>query len=240
MKKLIYLIAPLMMMLLFVQCKEDSISPEENLIAEIENATDKVNVQPEDLPANAKQVIAEEYFDTYVENVAYAPGKGYEVLLGSEDELYFRENGLELRGLLSGPRRHGPCGRGIPVAVEDLPDAIVTYVTENFPDKEILRAKQFPKGYVVLVGGGGLLIFNNDYDFVVATRVFYFCDQMGHPIDIANLPDAITDYVAVNYPGAEIVKASVVRGRIVVGLSTPDGRKILVFDMDGNFLFERG
>jgi hypothetical protein len=240
MKKLMYVFAPVLMMVLFVQCKKDDIAIGDQLIADIQTATDKVNIEPEDLPTAAQLVIEEQYFDTYVETVAYAPGKGYEVLLGSEDALYFREDGYELRGTLRGPHRPGPCGRGIPVSVEDLPDAIVAYVTNNYPDKEILRAKQFPKGYVLLIGGGGLLIFNNAYDFVIATRVFHFCDQVGHPIDIANLSDAITDYITDNYPGAEIAKAYVVRGRIVVGLSTPDGRKIVVFDMDGNFLFERG
>lgn len=239
MKKGMYFIAPVLLMLLFVQCKDESVSPVENLIAEIEHAQDKVNIEPEYLPEPAKEVVETEYFDTYIETAAHVPGKGYEVVLGTEDKLYFRENGLELRGLLS-DHRHGPCGRGIPVAPEDLPDAITNYVAENYPDAEILRAKQFPRGYVVLISGRRLLVFSNALDFVVETRVFYFCDQVGHPINPANLPDAITDYIETNYPGSELVKAFLVRGRIVVGILTPDGRKILVFDKDGNLLFERG
>jgi hypothetical protein len=124
--------------------------------------------------------------------------------------------------------------------VDELPAAIVEYVTANYPDAEILRAKQFPRGYVLLISERRLLIFNNELEFVMETAAFHFCDQIGHPINIEDLPDVVTSYITVNYPDGEIVKAFKVRGRIVVGLMTPDGRKILVFDADGNFLFERG
>ena len=90
------------------------------------------------------------------------------------------------------------------------------------------------------ITGRRLLIFNDDLAFVAETRAFHFCELVGHPIAIANLPDSVTTYIGTNYPDGEIVKAFSVRGRIVVGVLTPDGRKILVFDADGNFLFVRG
>ncbi len=232
---------PVLMILLFTQCQnDDNVLPDEMLIAEIENAQNKVNIQPDALPGVAQEQIGEEHFDSYIETAAHIPGKGYEVVLGNEDQLYFRENGVQLRGGPNGPHRPGPCGRGILVPVEDLPDAITTYVSENYPDAEILRAKKFPRGYVVLITGRRLVIFDNDLAFVAETRAFHFCDLVGHPIDIANLPDAVTAYITTNYPDGEIVKAFIVHGRIVIGVLTPDGRKVLVFDADGNFLFERG
>lgn len=239
MKNRLFWIAPVLMMILFVQCKDEAVSPVDQLIAEIENAQDKINIEPTFLPEPARALIAEEYFDTYVESAAHVPGKGYEVITGSEDRLYFRENGLELRGTLRGDRP-GPCGRGIPVEVDELSSVITGYVAEHYPDAEILRAKQFPRGYVLLISGHRLLVFNNALEFVTETRAFYFCDKVGHPIDPANLPDAVTGYIDMHYPGAELAKAFLVRGRIVVGILTPDGRKILVFDQEGNFLFERG
>jgi hypothetical protein len=242
MKKLLFVLAPVLLLFLFTQCQnDDNVTPDEMLIAEIENATNKVNIEPDALPSTAQEEIDEEYFDSYIETCAHVPGKGYEVILGNEDQLYFRENGLRLRGGHDGMHRPGPCGRGLIVPVEDLPGAITTYVTENYPDAEILRAKKFPRGYVLLITGRRLLIFNNDLEFVTETMAFHFCDQMGHPVNIGDLPDAITSYVATNYPDGEIVRAFQVRGgRIVVGLSTPDGRVILVFDAEGNFLFVRG
>ena len=238
MKKL-FLIVPVLMMMLFTQCAKDSVGPDEALIAEIENAQNKVNIEPAALPVNAQEQIDAEYFDTYIESCAHVQDKGYEVVLGNEDQLYFRENGLELRSGPHGMHRPGPCGRGIPVEISDLPDAITQYVATNYPDAEILRAKQFPRGYVLMITGKRLLIFNNDLAFVMETRAFYFCDQIGHPIDIANLPDAVTTYIDTNYPDGEIVKAFFVRNHIVVGVWTPDGRVIVVFDADGNFLFAR-
>jgi hypothetical protein len=240
MKKLMFLI-PVFMVLLFTQCQnDDNVLPDEMLIAEIENAQNKINIQPNALPVIAQEQIEEEHFDSYIETAAHVPGKGYEIVLGNEDQLYFRESGVQLRGGPNGPHRPGPCGRGILVAVEDLPGDITAYVAANYPDAEILRAKQFPRGYVLLITGRRILLFNNDLAFVAETRVFHFCDQVGHPIDIANLPDSVTTYIATNYPDGEIVKAFAVHGRIVVGVLTPDGRRILVFDADGNFLFVRG
>ena len=64
----------------------------------------------------------------------------------------------------------------------------------------------------------------------------FFVDR----INIDNLPDVILDYISENYPNAEVKIAWRVRGKIVVGIITPDGRKIVVFDLDGNFLFDRG
>lgn len=240
MKKLMLLFAPLLMLLVFTQCEKDAANPDDMLIAEIENAQNKINIDPIALPLTAQEEIDAEYFDTYIETCAHVPGKGYEVIMGNEDQLYFRENGVQLRSGPHGMHHPGPCGRGIRVLVEDLPEAITTYVTENYPDAEILRAKLFPRGYVLLITGRRLVIFNNALEFVTETSVFHFCDMMGHPIDIANLPAAVTTYIATTYPNAEIVKAFKVRQHIVVGVMTPDGRLILVFDADGNFLFVRG
>lgn len=240
MKKIMF-VFPVLFMLLFTQCQnDDNVLPDEMLIAEIEQAQNKVDVQPEALPENLQEQVELEHFDSYIETAAHVPGKGYEVVLGNEDQIYFRENGLQLRGGPLGPHRPGPCGRGVLVPVSELPDAITTYVTANYPDAEISRAKQFPRGYVLLISGRRILIFNNDLEFVTETRAFHFCDLVGHPIDIANLPEAVTTYITTNYPDGEIIKAFLVRGRIVVGILTPDGRKILVFDAQGNFLFARG
>ena len=240
MKKILFAFVPVLMILLFTRCEKDAVSPEDTLIAEIENAQNKINIDPGALPEAAQTTIEEEYFESYVETAAHVPGKGYEVVLGNEDQLYFRENGLRLRSGPDGPHRPGPCGRGVVIAVDDLPAVMTDYVAENYPDAQILRAKQFPRGYVLLISGRRILLFNNDLEFVAITRAFYFCDQLGHPIDIANLPDSITSYVSVNYPDGEIAKAYGVRGRIIVGVLMPDGRVILVFDSDGNFLFARG
>ena len=75
-----------------------------------------------------------------------------------------------------------------------------------------------------------------DNEFVMEAPLFRFC--LGHRIDIDNLPDVITTYVTDNCPDGEIKVAWRVRGKIFVGILTPDGRKIYVFNLDGEFLFE--
>ncbi|MDX1477167.1 MAG: PepSY-like domain-containing protein [Saprospiraceae bacterium] len=225
--------------LIFTACDDTTIDTPDSLIFEIAESVDKVNIDPSELPANAKGVIEDEYFETYIESAAKVQGKGYEVVMGNEDKLYFRHDGLFLRPSMRHDR-HGPCGRGILVRPADLPADITAYINENYPDAEILRAKHFVRGWVVLISGRRLLIFNNDLDFIRETSVFHFCDQVGDGIDLTDLRQEIMSYINEHYPAAEVVKARIVRGKVVVGIMTPDGRKILVFDLEGNFLFERG
>lgn len=227
--------------MLFSACDKNTASPEEMLAAEIELSTSKVNIDPAQLPAAALLTIEDEYFDSYVETAAYVESKGYEAVMGNEDRLYFRENGEELRTRGNDPaRRHGPCGYGRPVRPEQLPAAIIGYVADNYPGLEIMRAKRYVRGFVLQLSDRRLLIFNNALEFVAETRAFYFCDDIGNPIDVQNLPDAVTDYINAEFPGADILGARLLRGQIVVAIGTSGGRKILVFDIDGNFLFMRG
>lgn len=232
------LFLPVLALIVFSGCGKDMVDMSDQLVLEIATSHNKVNIEPADLPGGILDEVEYEYFETYIEAAAHVSGKGYELTLGNEDMLYFRENGMRIRSHES-MRRHGPCGRGIIVRPENLPDAITQYVTDNYPDAGILRAKRFVRGYVVLISGRRLLIFDSAYDFVKETAVFHFCKDIV-VTDVATLPDAVTDYIDQNYPDAEVIKAGIIHNKLVVGILTPDGRKILVFDRDGNFLFVRG
>jgi len=87
----------------------------------------------------------------------------------------------------------------------------------------------------------------------------------GERIRIQDLPAGIVAYILNNYPDQEIRRAKIkgnyylvgitgptenypdaeikvgyrIRGRIVIGILTPEGRKILVFTLDGEFILER-
>ena len=106
--------------LIFTACDDTTIDTPDSLIFEIAESVDKINIDPSELPANAKGVIEDEYFETYIESAAEVQGKGYEVVMGNEDKLYFRHDGLFLRPSMRHDR-HGPCGRGILVRPADLP-----------------------------------------------------------------------------------------------------------------------
>ena len=242
MKKIVFLFVSVLSISLLTSCNKEETVTEDSLIEEIASSSSKVNIEPEELPAAAQQTIETEYFETYIETVSKVNNKGYEITMGNEDVMYCNTDGAELRGrdLRHGPHRPGPCGRGEPVNPEDLPETILDYIEENYPGEDILRAKLKGNKYLVKVTGHMVLVFQEDGTFLLEAPIFRFCSHFVDRINIDNLPDVITDYILENYPNAEIKVAWRVRGKIVVGIITPDGRKIVVFDLDGNFLFDRG
>jgi hypothetical protein len=242
MKKLIFVFVSVLTISLLTSCNKEETVTDDSLIEEIATSSSKTNIEPEALPAQAQQTIEDAYFETYVETVSRVDNKGFEITMGNEDVMYCNMNGDELRGrdFRHGPHRPGPCGRGEPVNVDELPDAIVDYITENYPGEDILRAKLKGNKYLVKITGHMILVFEENGTFLLEAPIFRFCHHFVDRINIDNLPDVITDYISENYPNAEIKIAWRIRGKIVVGIITPDGRKIVVFDLDGNFLFDRG
>ena len=242
MKKLIFVFVSVLSISLLTSCNKEETTTDDTLIEEIATSSNKINIEPEALPAPAQQTIEDEYFETYVETVSLVNNKGYEITMGNEDVMYCNMRGDELRGrdIHHGPHRPGPCGRGEPVSVDELPQAIVDYVTDNYPNADILRAKLKGDKYLVKITGHMILVFSEDGVFLLEAPIFRFCDHFVDRINIDNLPDVIVNYIADNYPNAVIKIAWRVRSKIVVGVITPDGRKIIVFDLDGNFLFDRG
>ncbi|MEL6864007.1 MAG: PepSY-like domain-containing protein [Bacteroidota bacterium] len=225
--------------------KSDQDLSDAALIAEISTSSEKISVEPADLPQDIVQVVEDDYFETYIETASRVDAKGYEVELGSGDRLYCNMDGNELRaedGRFRGrPHRAGPCGFGRRVDVADLPAAITDYVAANYPDAEIRRAKTKGDVYIVAVTAPAILVFDLEGNFVEETHGFRHCRLWGEPIEIEDLSGTITEYITANYPDAELKKAANLRnGNIVVGVLLGDDRKILVFDQDGNFLFERG
>jgi Putative beta-lactamase-inhibitor-like, PepSY-like len=242
MKKLIFVFVSVLTISLLTSCNKEETVTEDSLIEEITTSSSKVNVEPEELPAQARQTIEDDYFETYVETVSRVDNKGFEITMGNEDVMYCNMRGEELRGSDQrfGPHRPGPCGRGEPVNIDELPDAIVDYITENYPGQDILRAKLKGGKYLVKIAGHMILVFEENGTFLLEAPIYRFCHHFVDRINIDNLLDVITDYISENYPNAEIKIAWRIRGKIVVGIITPDGRKIVVFDLDGNFLFDRG
>lgn len=218
--------------------KDNDVATTETLIEEIATSSEKQNVSNADLPTVAQDFIADEHFETYVESAAFVEGKGYEITLGTEDIEYFNAEGSVLRTDLHPNRCHrpGPCGGGERIRIQDLPAGIVAYILDNYPDEEIRRAKIKGDYYLVGITGPTVLVFESDNTFVTEAPLFRFC--RGDRLNIDNLTDVFTDYITENYPDGEIKVAYRIRGKIVIGILTPEGRKILVFNLDGTFLME--
>lgn len=242
MKKLIFVFLSVLTISAFTSCDKsanENLSTE-TIVEEISNSTDKQNIEPDELPQTTKAFIEEEHFETYVESVAYVDGLGYEITMGTEDVEYFDKDGevLRHRDRLRQCFRPGPCGGGQLLEIDDLPEGVVEYINENYPDQEIRRAKLKGDRYLVAITGPTVVVFSGEGEFLNEFPLFRFC--FGHRIDLVDLPEVITAYINENYPGVEIKIAFRARGKIIVGVLTPDGeRKIIVFTQDGVFIFDR-
>ncbi len=243
MKNLIFALSAILTLGFLSSCNKDDnndLSNNDILVEEIATSFAKQNIAPQDLPDKISSFVADEHFETYIETAAYVESKGYEITLATEDVEYFNNNGDVLR---SDRRPHscyrpGPCGGGERIRIDELPDVVTDYIIENYPDEEIRRAKIKGDYYLVAITGPTVLIFAlEDGAFVHDAPLIRFC--RGDRINPDNLREEITTYIEENYPDAEIKVAFRVRGKIIVGVITPDGRKILVFSLDGTFLFER-
>lgn len=237
---------------LFQSCEKEQDLDDDALIEQIATADVIVAVGMNDLPAPILQTLDEMFFHTYAEDLEYAPRFGYRITLGDETRLYFRENGrlLEARRTNTRPNvfgpngPHGPCfdrliGFGNQVRPEALPQAIHDYVTENYPDLQIRMARAQGNRILVLLPGPTVLMFDRLGNFIQEVSPLERCQPNCNPVAGPALPEAVRAYIADNYDMATFRGACVRNDRIAVFLITSEGRVVLIFDRQGNFLFSR-
>ncbi len=225
----------------FAACKKDTATDfqqwdDDALAAAIAGDRDKEATDPGGLPASVMVSLATEDFDTYMESAALATGKGYEIILANDEQVYFNLSGERLRNRPL--RAMGRCGAlgGESIPVDQLRPAIVDYITANYPDAQILRAKRRGDSVVVLLSGQIIVVFSPDGIFEAADQHWHDCRPC-QPADQINLPATIITQIETLFPGAEIKRICRRGDRIVVGVLAADGRHILVFDHEGNLLF---
>lgn len=253
MKKLFWVLAiALPLGALMISCEKESLLTDEALIEEIAFSSSRVSIEPESLPVEIATELTEANFDTYTETAFCLPERGYEVNLGNGENLFFNIEGrrLEFRTTVrphgpfgpNGP--HGPCHRpgfGRPVRIDSLSQAILDYVAANYPDGEILRAMTRGGNFYVLISGRIVLSFDSEGNFIEEHSPFTHCIRpCRQAVAEAELPAAIATYIDTNFPDATFRLACDREGRIHVLLLTADGRVLLVFDDEGNLLFQRG
>ena len=250
MKKLLFLLMTATTLMIFTSsCHKDNDRLEDQeLIDQIATSTDKVTVEPNDLPTLVSTEIDEKYFETFIESSFLARDLGYEVQLGNGERLYFGTDGVELRSRRGPHHGHGPCGfgrRGTPVPVADLSATITDYINDNYTNPEIKRAKTNDEGYffvLVKTDDGRLVVkFDADGNYVGEIYLTHHLCLGIVPVLVADLPTAITDYLADNCPDGVIMRAGkrIISGKYIVVLNVNGDRKVVVFDADGNFLFQR-
>ncbi|MCB0549394.1 MAG: PepSY-like domain-containing protein [Phaeodactylibacter sp.] len=248
MKNLNWMIFAALALVLSACNKAEEPAGEDLLVLEIATATERATVEPEALPRPIQAYVEEVLFDTYLETAFLVSGKGYELNLGSGENLFFdlNSNLLEFRGPEDprlGPNGpHGPCYRpgsfGNPVALERLPNAVTRYINANYPDNEIRRASVRSGYFIVAIDVPALLLFDSEGRFVEALSPIRHCQDC-RPVDLAQLPGSIPAYIRANYNYTTFRQACARSGRIAVWLTHPGGRIILVFGREGNLLFVR-
>lgn len=241
MKNLLFVMFACVGMFFLTSCDKDTLSESESLVDQIANAESKVAIDIEMLPTSAGNYIDENFFETFETDVYRATGLGYEVVLDSEDYVYFDESGNVLRGEgIRGPRGKGHCKgkRGDRVEIEDLPTSITTYLSENYADTDIKGAKVFKNGYYIVgLDGGVLVVFDSEGNFIEEKTFMHGGCEPGELIEtLEELPTIIQNYIAENYGGLEFVRAKLKGEKYFVGLTDGDSKTILVFDIEGNFL----
>ncbi|MCG9971319.1 PepSY-like domain-containing protein [Christiangramia crocea] len=119
------------------------------------------------------------------------------------------------------------------VQTSTLPQNILDYITENYPDLRIVEAEiEDNQNYEIELSDGTELIFNSEGDFLgIDDEENEFDDE---EIDPSDLPQVILDFISNNYPGVNIEEAELENnGNYEVEL---ENDVELIFDANGNFL----
>ncbi len=227
----------------FIACENSNdLLQDEELIQQIMDAPQKITIEQTDLSEEMLSYMEQEYAFYLTEEAYHVEGKGYGLELESGINVYFNERNRCL-GHRPHPRPRFRCLRGDSVGVDDLPQVVTDFVTDHAPNQTIEIAVLKPFGlYAVGLSNGAILIFDEEGEFISRCGKWDGPGQQarrcmrGQEVDATTLPQAITDYVANNYAGETIDRASTKpNGIFAVKLSSND---ILLFNADGEFLRE--
>lgn len=241
MKKILFL-SLISIFILLTACKKEDAN-DTQLVNQILTSPQKTLIDPSDLPTDILEDLENYNFDSYIEEAWSAGLRGFQIIMGDEEMIFFTQKGRRLEH--SGRRflldEDGPCrNRGILIPRDKLPVNIVEYITTNFPDHSIIIGKKRHEVIAVLLAPRLVLLFDVDGNFLEEMPGFIHCPALCHPIFPEDLHADIKNYITTNYPDADVKRACIRRGNyITVGVLTPDGPMVLVFDKNNNFLFKR-
>jgi hypothetical protein len=231
------------LMFLLASCAKEKESTDDQLVASIRQASEKIAVNPQDLPSAAQQSLESKNFDSYVEEVWHVPTLGFEVVMGDEELIHFNEAGrrLEHRGRRFMLDENGPCrDRGRLVPADKLTQKVLGYIADNYSGHSVRIGKMRFDKLVVLLQPRLVLLFDKDGNFIEELPGFIHCPALCFPLATDKLPSAILEHIEANYPDAGIKRACVRRMNfITVGILTPVGPRVLVYDKNHQFLFSR-
>lgn len=234
------------------------------LMTAIASSTEKQTVEVAQLPTSLREYVSLSFNPIAIESAWLVSGRGYEVELEDGQNLYFRTDGNCLGAGTGGGGGVFRCMNGDTVDVSELPQAAADYVTANFPSLTIqtvvFKSHGDRTGYAVELSDGTILLFNADGEYVHTCGDFdepngggghgghgggHHGDgngpngpgggcAAGDTIQVADLPQAATDYVTTNYP-SETITLAVVKPSGKFGVELSNG-EVLLFEADGTFI----
>ncbi|MEL6672551.1 MAG: PepSY-like domain-containing protein [Bacteroidota bacterium] len=189
-------------------------------------------ISPEDLPGTVTEYLDRTYNKPVIEGVAEIEASDGNVIYATQ---------LQGRGEVLVSRSGAGCDA---VALDNLPQAIQTYVSQQFPEEVILRAASVEKDgetiYIVKLSSGEVLAFDSRGTFLFEKMRGRKGGKYGRSemLEAAELPVAMVSYIENNYPNETIargLKLALRDGTILFAYRTEDGTK-LFFDENGNYL----
>ncbi len=242
MKKILFALMLLATVGVFVSCEQEEIVvDDEILIEEIATATHKSTIEPEALPDEIDAQIEESFFDTYVEAAQFVEDKGYELQMGNGDLVYFDKSNR----CLIGRRLRSICrrvARARPVDVNNIPQPIVDFISNNFNGAQIVRARYTHNdNLLVALDNHVILRFDINNQFVEEVSWLRHCADLARPLPLDQIPAPIATAISNNFPNATIVRAATKNDNYLIGLITGNGdRKVLIFDNNNQLIGVRG
>ena len=197
-------------------------------------------VTVDDLPQAALDFISDQFPDETIETVVVKGDEdAYAVKLSNGLILIFDSEG-EFKGRCRPKKQEvRRCMKGDSIGVADLPQAILDFVESEFPDETIEAAvvKGDDDAYAVKLSNGLVLIFDSEGEFKGRCRTKKQLPKRcmrGDSIDVADLPQAILDFIESEFPD-ETIEAAVVKGDDNAYAVKLSNGFVLIFNSDGEF-----
>ena len=183
------------------------------------------------LPQAILDYITANYPNNTIWEAEIEDNNNYEVELNDGTELVFDQQGNFLGIDDDGNEDFGDED----IAPDDLPAGIIEFVNTYFPGTTIVEAERENNGnFEIELSNDVEIIFNADGDFLGRAEDDDNEDKDDEDIAISDLPQAVRDYIAANYPDNSIIEAEREDdGTYEVTLN--NGLEIH-FDGEGNFL----
>jgi hypothetical protein len=167
------------------------------------------------------------------------------VLLFNADGEYIGECGA------GGPGNHhngNHCMNGDTLTVDDLPQEVIDYIAAEYPDETITTvvSKHDGQAFAVELSNGSVYLFSADGTFIGEcgtggpghTPGNNFCTA-GDTLTVDDLPQAVLDYLAAEYPDETIVTVVSKHNGQAYAVELSNG-SVYIFDADGEYLGECG